>query len=254
MEKEQLRNFIHRLAEESGQIIKRYFFASNLEVETKGDETFVTKADRQAEKAMRQLIQEEYPGHGIIGEEFGNENQHAEFVWVLDPIDGTISFISGCPLFGTLIGLLHKGQPILGAINQPILNLLCLGDNEKTTLNGKPIRMREVNRLSDATVLTTDVLAVPRYQRSAGFERLVQESRVFRTWGDCYGYLLLASGRADVMLDPIMNPWDILPLIPIIQGANGMITSWDGNPASSAKSCVAANKNLHPLVLEMLNT
>jgi len=246
-------NFIHTLAEKSAQVIQPYFATSDLEIELKADETPVTRADRQAEEVMRALIRKEFPHHGIIGEEYGRENESAEFVWVLDPIDGTLSFTSGCPLFGTLICLLQGGQPLLGAINQPILNQLCIGDNVQTTLNGKPVRMRQVDRLSEATLLTTDISHIATYQKVEGFETLVRETRLFRTWGDCYGYLLLASGGADIMLDPIMNPWDILAVIPIIRGANGAITSWSGGDAVSGTSCVASNKTLHPLVLEILN-
>lgn len=251
--KEEFVNFIHRLAEESAQVIKPYFADLNFEIEMKEDKTPVTQADRQAEAVMRRLIHKEFPNHGIIGEEFGRENDTAEFVWILDPIDGTISFTSGCPLFGTLICLLHEGQPILGAINQPILDLLCIGNNDQTTVNGTSVRMREVDRLSEATLLTTDVVSISKYQKAEGFENLIREARLFRTWGDCYGYLLLASGGADIMLDPIVNLWDILPVIPIIQGANGTITSWSGGDASRGTSCVAANKKLHSLVLDMLN-
>src|SRR3990170_2136796 len=247
-------DFMHELADASGKVLRHYFLAPNLPTEPKADGTIVTPADREAEAAMRRLIRERYPAHGIIGEEFGRENEETEFVWLLDPIDGTLSFISGCPLFGTLIGLLPRGEPILGAIHQPVLGQFCLGDNRTTTLNGKPVQMREVSRLADATVLATDLLAVARYQPVAGLERLVRSARLFRTWGDCYGYLLLATGWADVMLDPIMHPWDLLPLIPIIQGAGGTITAWDGGPAASATSCVAASKTLHPAVLEMLSS
>jgi histidinol phosphatase-like enzyme (inositol monophosphatase family) len=253
MSEQELRDFIGELADASGRVIRHHFLTANLPTESKADGTVVTPADREAEEAMRDLIRRRYPNHGLIGEEFGRENEQAEFVWTLDPIDGTLSFISGCPLFGTLIGLLHRGEPILGAIHQPVLGQFCLGDNQTTTLNGKPVRMRTVSRLSEATVLATDALAVSPYQPAAGFERLIRRARIFRTWGDCYGYLLLASGWADVMLDPIMNPWDILPLIPIIRGAGGAVTAWNGQPAASATSCVAASKRLHPVVLEMLN-
>ncbi len=144
-------------------------------------------------------------------------------------------------------------QASIGAIHQPVLEQFCLGDNQTTRLNGRAVRMRTVSRLSEATGLATDALAVAPYQPAAGFERLIRRARLFRTWGDCYGYLLLASGWADVMLDPIMNPWDILPLIPIIRGAGGAVTAWNGQPAASATSCVAASKKLHPVVLEMPN-
>jgi myo-inositol-1(or 4)-monophosphatase len=114
--------------------------------------------------------------------------------------------------------------------------------------------MRTVDKLSEATLLTTDVLSVPKYQKKAGFESLAQKIKYFRTWGDCYGYLMLASGGADIMLDPIVNPWDILPVVPIIRGAHGVITSWDGGDAVRGTSCVAANKRLHPLVMEVLHS
>jgi histidinol phosphatase-like enzyme (inositol monophosphatase family) len=201
---------------------------------------------------MRDLIRKTYPQHGILGEEFGPENDSAEFVWILDPIDGTFSFARGCPLFGTLIGLLHGGVPILGAINQPVLNQLCIGNNMETMLNGRAIRLRDTNDLSQTMLLTTDLATIGDHRRQ-GFEELLKRAQLYRTWGDCYGYLLVASGGADIMLDPMMNPWDILPLVPIIQGANGVITTWSGTDASQGNSCVAANKILHPQVLEILN-
>ena len=251
--REEYINFVRELAAESAKIIKPYFASFDLEVELKADETPVTAADRGAEEVMRHLIRKRFPDHGIIGEEFGNENDAAEFVWVLDPIDGTKSFASGCPLFGTLICLLHEGQPVLGAINQPILDRLCIGDNEETTVNGHPVHVRETDDLSEATLLTTDILSIGEYQNKEGFENLLQEAKLFRTWGDCYGYLLLASGGADIMLDPIMNPWDILPVIPVVRGAGGIITAWDGSDVVQADSCVAATRNLHSRVLEILN-
>jgi histidinol-phosphatase len=253
MQTKEFTEFICMLAEKSGEVIKPYFAKADLAVELKEDQTLVTQADRQAEAVMRDLIRNRYPEHGILGEEFGRENTSAEFVWTLDPIDGTISFARGCPLFGTLIGLLHGGKPILGAINHPVLNQLCIGNNTETTLNGRAIRLRETHDLSEAMLLTTDVSSIGNHKRK-GFEELVRRARLFRTWGDCYGYLLVASGGADIMLDPMMNPWDILPLVPVIQGANGVITTWYGTDASQGDSCVAANKMIHPKVLEILNS
>ena len=246
-------DFIYTLAEKSGEVIRPYFGKADLAVELKEDQTLVTQADRQAEAVMRDLIRKRYPEHGILGEEFGLENLSAEFVWSLDPIDGTLSFARGCPLFGTLIGLLHGGAPILGAINHPVLNQLCIGNNTETTINGRTVRLREVHHLSEAMLLTTDLASVDNHRRK-GFEELLRRIRLYRTWGDCYGYLLVASGGADIMLDPMMNPWDILPLIPVIQGANGVITTWSGTDASQGNSCVAANKTLHPQVLQILNS
>ena len=254
MQIKEFTEFICTLAEKSGDVIKPYFAQANLAVELKADHTLVTRADREAEAVMRALIRKAYPHHGILGEEFGPENASAEFVWTLDPIDGTISFARGCPLFGTLIGLLHAERPILGALHHPLLNQLCIGNNTETTVNGRAVQLREVQSLSDAMLLTTDIASIAKYQKKEGFEKLLSQTRLFRTWGDCYGYLLVASGGADIMLDPIMNPWDILPLIPIIQGAQGVITTWSGTEASHGNSCVAANKTLHPHVLEVLNS
>jgi len=254
MEPREFRDFIHVLAEKSGEVIRPYFAKPNLAVEIKMDQTPVTQADREGEAVMRSLIRKAYPDHGILGEEFGPENTSAEFVWTLDPVDGTIAFARGCPLFGTLIGLLHADQPILGAIHHPILNQLCIGNNMETTLNGRAVQLREVHQLSEAMLLTTDVMSIGQYQKQKGFELLLEQTRLFRTWGDCYGYLLVASGGADIMLDPVMNPWDILPLIPIIRGANGVITTWSGTEASKGSSCVVANKRLHAQVLVILNS
>jgi len=254
MQIQEFTKFVHTLAEKSGEVIKPYFAEANLTVELKADQTLVTQADREAETVMRDLIRKAYPDHGILGEEFGSENTSAEFVWTLDPIDGTISFASGCPLFGTLIGLLQAGKPVLGAINNPILNQLCIGNNLETTLNGRVVKLRETHHLSEALLLTTNIASVAKYQKKDGFEKLLGQTHLFRTWGDCYGYLLVASGGADIMLDPIMHSWDIIPLIPIIQGAKGVITAWSGTEASHGNSCVAANKTLHPQVLEILNS
>lgn len=253
MSLEEYTAFLRTLAEKSGDVIRPYFANPALQVDLKGDQSPVTQADREAETVMRELIRQTYPQHGILGEEFGQENTAASFVWVLDPIDGTISFASGCPLFGTLIGLLHDNVPILGAIHQPILQQLCIGNTTETTLNGRVVQLREVERLADATLLTTDVKGIAKYQNKTTFDTLLEQTRLFRTWGDCYGYLLLASGMADIMLDPIMNAWDILPLIPVIQGANGVITTWEGGDAVSGTSCVAAHRRLHPQVLEVLH-
>jgi hypothetical protein len=159
------------------------------------------------------------------------------------------------PLFGTLIALLHRGQPVLGAIHQPILNQLMIGDGTTTTLNGKPVRCRTTAKtIEDATLLTTDWRAPWKHQNGPAFEALAGRVKLARTWGDCYGYLLVASGWADVMCDPIMNPWDIAALIPVIRGAGGVITDWQGNSPVDAQSIVAcATPELHAAVIAGLN-
>jgi myo-inositol-1(or 4)-monophosphatase len=245
--------FIEQLGRLAGDVIRPLFFNPSLTVELKGDDSPVTAADRQAEQVIRREINRRYPAHGIIAEEFGNERADAEFVWVIDPIDGTVSFTTGCPLFGTLIGLLHDGQPVLGLIYQPIIDQMCIGDNTLTLLNGRPVRARDTASLSAATVLTTDLTNIEKHQRFANYEQLRRRARITRTWGDCYGYLLVSAGLADIMLDPIMNPWDLLPLIPVVRGAGLTISGWDGGDVLTANSAVAATPKLHAEVIRILN-
>ena len=247
------RTFLIELAQRSGDFIRPYFASADLAVEIKADDSPVTAADRGAEKLLRELIAKKFPAHGIIGEEFGNDRPDAEWVWVLDPIDGTKSFMTAVPLFGTLIALMHNGQPVLGAIHQPILRQLMIGDGSTTTLNDRPVRVRPTTRLEEATLLTSDPLNPAKYQNGAAYSALEKRVRLSRTWGDCYGYLLLSAGWADLSLDPIMNPWDIQALIPIVRGAGGIITDWQGGDPVKAASIVAANPILHPQVIAALN-
>ncbi len=248
------RSFVADLAKKSGDYIRPFFADPELIVETKTDLTPVTLADRGAEDLMRRMIRTKYPQHGVIGEEGGNENAGADFVWVLDPIDGTKSFAAACPLFGTLIALLHQGQPVLGAIHLVALNQLFIGDNVTTTLNDRPVRTRPTTLLTEATLLTSDIANIARHQNGPAYERLAAQAKLVRTWGDCYGYTLVAGAWADVMLDPIMNPWDIAALLPVIRGAGGVITDWQGGPAYPAQSTIAAaTPELHAKVLATLN-
>lgn len=248
------RTFIAELAARSGEFIRPYFRNHRVAVEIKSDASPVTLADRGAEMLLRDTIRKSYPSHGLVGEEFGREHDQAEFVWVLDPIDGTKSFISGTPLWGTLIALLHQGQPVLGAIHLVALDQLLIGDGTTATLNGQPIHTRPTRRLADATLLTSDTLNLPKYQNPSACERLVSRAKLYRTWGDCYGYALVAGGWADVMCDPIMNPWDIAALVPIIRGAGGAITDWHGGPPYPAEATIAsATPELHAEVLAALS-
>jgi myo-inositol-1(or 4)-monophosphatase len=247
------RTFLAELAVASGDFIRPYFCAPGLAVDLKADQSPVTAADRGAEELLRALIAKKFPAHGVIGEELGEDRPAAEFVWVLDPVDGTKSFISGVPLFGTLIALLHRGEPLLGAINLPALGQLMLGDGTTTLLNGRPVRVRACPRLDDATLLTSDPLNPARHQNGPAFAALASQARLVRTWGDCYGYFLLAGGWADIMCDPVMNPWDIAALVPVVRGAGGKITDWQGGDPMRGDSIVAAVPTLHPQVIAALN-
>ncbi|HVU35760.1 MAG TPA: histidinol-phosphatase [Opitutaceae bacterium] len=252
---EELRKFALELAQASGELIRPHFSRGDLTVELKADRTIVTKADRDAERLMREMIDRRYPGHGILGEEFGTENANAEYVWVLDPIDGTVSFASGVPLFGTLIALCHHGEPVLGIIHQPILGELMVGDGTVTTLNDRRVHTRPTTRVEDSVLLCTDPKNVALHHDADRFYSLLSRTTTPRGWGDCYGYLMIASGRADIMCDPILNPWDIAALVPVIRGAGGVITDWEGRPPMNAHSIVAASTpELHSAVIAALNS
>ena len=244
--------FCKELAKVSSEIIKGYF-RTEINIESKADNSPVTIADKKAEEAMRELITKNFPGHGIIGEEYGESNKDDEYKWILDPIDGTKSFICGAYSFGTLIGLLKNGKPILGVYNHPILDDFLIGDNYETKINGTKTLMRKCSDLSNAVLLTTDHLSIETYQDIEKFNNLIKKVKLYRNWGDCYGYYLLATGYADIMIDPIMSPWDLLPLIPIIKGAGGVITDFRGNDAVKGKSAVAASDHIHREVISILN-
>ncbi len=249
-----LKRFALELAETSGDFIRPYFANPALGVEMKSDLSPVTAADRGAEELMRARIAREFPDHGVIGEEFGNDRPDAEWVWVLDPIDGTKAFMTACPLFGTLIALLHQGQPVLGIIHQPVLQQLLIGDGATTTLNGRQVQVRPCASFEEATLLTSDPLNPAKYQNGPAFDAVAKRTRVYRTWGDCYGYLLVACGWADIVVDPIMNPWDIAALVPVIRGAGGTITDWQGGAPYPANSTVAAHPELHRQLIAALNS
>ena len=174
------RAFIAELADQSGDFIRPLYGRTDLAVETKGDATPVTLADRGAEELMRRLIRRKFPTHGVIGEEFGSDRPDAEFVWVLDPVDGTKSFITGVPLWGTLIALLHRGAPVLGVINQPYLKQFMVGDGVSTTLNGRTVHVRPMARIEDATLLTTNVQSPAKYQNGPAFDALAASAKLFR--------------------------------------------------------------------------
>ena len=248
----ELTPFLKLLADNSSEII-RIYFRSPISVENKKDLSPVTIADKRTEELMRELIMKEFPDHGIIGEEFGNVNENAEYVWVLDPIDGTKSFISGALSFGTLIALLKNGKPIIGVINHPVLNEFLVGDNNVTKLNDQIVKVKKNNNLSYALLLTTDHFNIGKYQDQKKFDKLAQAVRLYRNWGDCYGYYLLATGFADIMIDPVMSIWDSMALIPIINGAGGVITDYQGKDAVKGSSIVATVPELHTEVINILN-
>ncbi len=244
--------FAKHLAIISGSVINTYF-RTDIKVDSKSDSSPVTIADKKAEELMRGEIMKEFPDHGIIGEEFGKHNENSDYQWVLDPIDGTKSFICGTVTFGTLIALTYKGQPVLGVINQPVLKEFLIGDNVTCELNDKKVFVRNTKNLSDATLLTTDHLNIGKYYDQLKFDELIKKVKLYRNWGDCYGYYLLATGYADIMIDPIMSIWDSMALIPVVKGAGGTITDYKGNEAVNGNSIIASAPLIHSEVIKNLN-
>lgn len=246
----------HELAEVAGAVQQRYF-RQPVAVDSKVDSSPVTIADREAEAAMRDLIGRRYPSHGIFGEEFGSDRETAEFVWVLDPIDGTKSFITGRPLFGTLIALLREGRPVLGVIDQSILKERWVGIEGAPTLhNGNVLRTRECPVLSQASLYATSPFMFANAGDRQGFERLAKRVRYPLFGGDCYAYGLVAMGFVDVVVEANLQPYDYMALVPVLEGAGGYITDWTGNElglASDGRVVASGDRRLHDEALALLD-
>lgn len=243
--------FAKHLSSISGDIIKKYF-RSQITIEQKKDNSPVTISDKKAEELMREAILKAYPDHGIIGEEFGNHEGKSEYKWVLDPIDGTKSFICGAITFGTLIALLKNDKPILGVFNQPVLNEFLIGNNKTSSLNDTTVQVRDCGSLSEAVLVTTDHLNIEKYHNEKNFNDLIHSVGMYRGWGDCYGYYLLATGFIDIMIDPIMSFGDLAAIIPIVKGAQGIITDYYGGDPLKGDSIVAASPIIHSQVIKEL--
>ncbi|MBE1237694.1 histidinol-phosphatase [Phaeovibrio sulfidiphilus] len=246
----------HELAEISAGIIRPLFRSPALNVDDKADLTPVTAADRDSEAAMRERIREVFPDHGVIGEEFPAENPDAEFVWVLDPVDGTGALVSGLPTFGTLIGLCHRGTPVLGLINQPISDERWIGlTGEQTLFNGERAKVRAVRSLDQATIFTTALDCFASDSDRSAFERLAGKTRLRRFGCDCYAYGLLALGWCDLVCETGLKVHDFTALVPVITGAGGRMTGWDNRPldlSSDGRVLASTGEPLHREALEIL--
>src|SRR6516165_10006057 len=230
--------FVDQLATVAGDAILP-FFRTSLSIEDKNPGSSfdpVTAADRAAEAAMRTLIRRTFPDHGVIGEEYGDEHADAEFVWVLDPIDGTKSFISGMPAWGTLIALTRSGKPVFGMMHQPFLRERFNGDGRIARYRGpageRHLMVRPCEDLKHAVLSTTSPRLMSDKDRSA-FARVEASARLSLYGGDCYAYCMLAAGHIDLVIETEIKPHDIVPLIPIITGARGIVTTWNGEAAES---------------------
>ena len=232
-----------RAARMGGDHTLRYF-RRNVGVEFKADRSPVTQADREAEQIIRDHLQQTFPLHAILGEELGDVGPaDAAVRWVVDPLDGTKSVIHGVPLYTTLVGVMLHGRPVAGAIYAPATGeLVCGGQGVAATLNGVPCRVSDVSTLADATILTSGI--VPAIGRSDAFLALARRCRNSRTWGDGYGYLMVATGRAEIMIDPKMSPWDCGAILPVIQAAGGACASWAGEETIFGGDLYACNAAL----------
>lgn len=265
--------FVDHLADVSGEAILPFFRTAMATDDKAHGGAFdpVSEADRAAEIAMRRLIETTFPHHGIVGEEFGSNQENAEYVWVLDPIDGTKSFICGLPLWGTLIGLTHRGAPCYGLMHQPFTRERFSGDGEAAYWRGpswrhaagfaagpapfiekRKLSVRECASLADATLMTTSPRLIDEDLRDA-FYRVEDETRLSRYGGDCYAYCALAAGQVDLVIETSLNPYDIVALIPIVEGAGGIVTTWSGEPAAQGGAIIAAgDRRAHEAALKLL--
>ena len=246
--------FAEQLADAAALAIQPYFRAS-LEVEDKGGRLYdpVTVADKAAEDAMRELIQARFPEHGILGEEAGVAVGSSPLTWVLDPIDGTRAFITGLPLWGTLIALNDGTRPVVGVMNQPFTGERFVGTPAGAWRSGTPLKTRGCTDLAAATLMCTTPDMFDTAERKAAFEAVAGKARLMRYGGDCYAYCMLASGFVDVIVEASLQPYDVQALMPIIEGAGGVITAWDGSSAQNGGCVVACgDPALHAQVVEML--
>lgn len=243
--------FAIQIALDAGKVALAHY-QTGVAVELKPDRSPVTLADRGAEQAIRQAITARYPEHSVVGEEYGADERSSPFRWVVDPIDGTKSFVRGVPLFGTLIGLEIDGRVEVGVCHLPALGeTVAAATGLGCTWNGRTARVSDTHTLEEATVLFSDgrMLGERLGDRRQAFERA---TGLLRTWGDCYGYCLVATGRADVMIDPAMNPWDCAALVPILREAGGRFTDWTGVERIDGGDAVGTNGALHEAVLDLL--
>ena len=245
-----------RLADAASEVVMRYF-RQPLGIVDKADESPVTIADREAEARMREIIAHAFPDHGVVGEEHGSERADAEYVWVLDPVDGTKAFLSGVPLFGTLIALTHRGKPVLGIIDQPMTRERWVGAaGRPTELNGAPVRVAPRGGLDDAVLWSTSPHMFDKVEAErAGFARLSESVKFVHYGGECYQYAMLASGHIDLVVEGDMALYDYCAHVAIIEGAGGVITDWRGKPlglGSGDKVLAAASPELHEAARQIL--
>jgi len=247
-----------RIAREAGEITLTHFRRDDLVVERKGDDSPVTVADRRAEEHLRRRIAEGFPDDAILGEELPERPGTSGYRWILDPIDGTKSFIHGVPLYSTLVAVERAGEPVLGVIRIPALEetvyaavgggaWYCAGDRAPV-----PAVVSETGSLAESLFVTSEVAGFDEIGRREAYDRLQAATRLSRTWGDAYGYLMVATGRAEVMVDPIVSVWDVAAVQPVIEEAGGRFTDWHGRRTIHSGQAAASNRPVHEQVVGIL--
>ena len=244
-------DFAVDLATQAGRVALGHY-QTGIAVEWKADHSPVTAADRMAEDLIRQRIEHRFPDHAIVGEEKGQTDRDSSHRWIVDPIDGTQSFIRGVPLWGVLLGLEIAGDMVLGVVYLPAVNdVVSAATGLGCQWNGRPARVSATDHLNQALVCYTDALELAR-RRPDAWAKIQTRSRLQRGWSDCYGHVLVATGRADVMLDPVMHPWDCAPFLPILREAGGTFTNWGGEPTIYGGNAISTNGRLYEEILKTI--
>jgi myo-inositol-1(or 4)-monophosphatase len=249
--------FARDIALDAAKLILAYYQSATLAVESKYDSSPVTAADRGAEELIRAAIAREFPADAVLGEEFGESPGTSGFRWILDPVDGTKSFIHGVPLFGTLIGVEFNSKCVIGVCHIPALGETAWGAKglgawwQPASGAARPARVSQTGELKDALFCFTTVQGFERIGRRDAFDALISETALARGWGDCYGHVLVATGRADVMVDPLANLWDVAALVPIVEEAGGRFFDWNGAAKADSGNGISTNANLAEKVLQI---
>ena len=249
--------FALEIARAAGGLTLEFFQQSSVQVERKGDDSPVTQADRQAELLMRERIAVAFPDDGIIGEEHGEVAGTSGYQWILDPIDGTKSFIAGVPLYSVLVGVVRKGASLIGVIHVPGLDVCVYAAKgqgawwTKGDAEPQPAKVSNRKHLGDGVFVTSQVDTFGERDATEAYQRLERAAYITRTWGDGYGYLLIATGRAEAMVDPIMNIWDAAAIQPVMEEAGGTFTDWQGKPCIDGGEGIGTNGHVLNEVLEI---
>ena len=245
--------FAVEIARHAGEITLQYF-RKEVQTDTKADGTFVTIADRAAESYLRRKIAEKFPDDGVLGEEEGETHGGSGRRWIIDPIDGTYSFVHGVPFYGVLIGLEVDGKPTAGVVNLPALDeIVYAAKGMGCFLNGQRTQVSTTAALAESLLLCTDFVGCIRYGFGKALGAIQGRVKTSRTWGDCYGHVLVATGRAEVMLDPVMNLWDCAALLPIVEEAGGRFSDWRGNRTTNGGNAISTNGRLFEEVIGLVS-